>query len=53
MTNQEKKTCDLIKSRYEEISRVLVLLEQRLLFECSSNESVEKDIGLICIRGYN
>lgn len=53
MTDENKKTNDLIKSKYKEISKILALLEQQLFFDCSSTESTEKDIGLTCIKGYN
>lgn len=53
MVDQEKKTCDLIKSKYEEISKVLALLDQQLFFEYSSVESAEKDLELMCIKGSN
>jgi hypothetical protein len=53
MINKNKKACDLIKSRYKEISKILALLEQQLSFDYSSVDNVEKDIGLTCIKGYN
>jgi hypothetical protein len=53
MTDENKKKCDLIQSKYEEISKILSLLELQLFFDCTSTEKVEKEISLTCIKGYN
>jgi hypothetical protein len=54
MTNKNKVQSDLIKSKYEKISKILAHIEQQpFFFDYSSAESEEQNIGLICIKGYN
>jgi hypothetical protein len=53
MSDEHKKTYDFNQSKYEEINKILSLLELQFFIDCSNTEKVEKEISLTCIKGYN